>query len=218
LERGAIRIDGVDISRVALSDLRAQLTIIAQDPTLLSGTIRSNLDPFNEYGAGGDAPLWNALEAVALADKIRTFPLQLRTRVTGGGANFSVGERQLFCLARALLRRSHVLILDEASSNVDSVVDALLQRTIRERFATRTVLIIAHRLHTVIECDRVLVLDAGRVLEFDTPAALLQRQDSAFAKFVRQTGAEHAAALLDRALKHSEAQHARVNAQPPAAV
>ncbi|KAJ9691132.1 hypothetical protein PVL29_013349 [Vitis rotundifolia] len=189
LERGRILIDDCDISKFGLRDLRTVLGIIPQSPVLFSGTVRFNLDPFNEHN---DADLWEALERAHLKDVIRRNSLGLDAEVSEAGENFSVGQRQLLSLARALLRRSKILVLDEATAAVDVRTDALIQKTIREEFKSCTMLIIAHRLNTIIDCDRVLLLDAGRVLEYDTPEELLSNDRSAFSKMVQSTGAANA--------------------------
>lgn len=189
LERGRILIDGCDIAKFGLADLRKVLGIIPQAPVLFSGTVRFNLDPFNEHN---DADLWEALERSHLKDVIRRNSLGLEAEVSEAGENFSVGQRQLLSLSRALLRRSKILVLDEATAAVDVRTDALIQKTIREEFKSCTMLIIAHRLNTIIDCDRILLLDAGQVLEYDTPEQLLQNEASAFSKMVQSTGAANA--------------------------
>lgn len=189
LERGRILIDDCDIAKFGLMDLRKVLGIIPQSPVLFSGTVRFNLDPFSEHN---DADLWEALERAHLKDVIRRNSLGLDSEVTEAGDNFSVGQRQLLSLARALLRRSKILVLDEATAAVDVRTDALIQKTIREEFRSCTMLIIAHRLNTIIDCDRVILLDSGRVLEYDTPEELLSKEDSAFSKMVQSTGAANA--------------------------
>ncbi|KAI3455947.1 hypothetical protein Pfo_012610 [Paulownia fortunei] len=189
LEWGKILIDDSDISKFGLTDLRKVLGIIPQSPVLFSGTVRFNLDPFNEHN---DADLWEALERAHLKDVIRRNSLGLDAEVSEAGENFSVGQRQLLSLSRALLRRSKILVLDEATAAVDVRTDALIQKTIREEFKSCTMLIIAHRLNTIIDCDRILLLDAGQVVEFDTPETLLQKEESAFSKMVQSTGAANA--------------------------
>ncbi|KAG0217290.1 hypothetical protein BGX33_010936 [Mortierella sp. NVP41] len=186
MDGGSIEIDGIDISTLGLTDLRKHLAIIPQDPTLFAGTIRDNLDPFHELA---DADLWEALERAHLKDFIRTsLPGGLAAEVSQNGENFSVGQRSLICLARALLRKSKILILDEATAAVDVETDELIQRTIREEFRDRTVLTIAHRIKTVMDSDRILVMEQGRVVEFETPAVLLQRPESMFFKLAHQAG------------------------------
>ena len=147
------------------------------------GTVRGNLDPFDK--AGGDAALWDVLETVQLRKSIEEKG-GLDATVQEYGENFSVGEKQVICLARALLRRPRLLLLDEATASVDWDTDQLIQSTIRKRFGDATCLIIAHRLQTIIECDRVMVLSAGRLAEFDSPANLLRRETSMFAGMVAE--------------------------------
>ncbi|XP_042421454.1 ABC transporter C family member 2-like isoform X2 [Zingiber officinale] len=189
LERGQIFIDDYDVSKFGLWDLRKVLGIIPQSPVLFSGTVRFNLDPFNEHN---DAVLWEALERANLKDVIQRNQLGLDAGVSEAGENFSVGQRQLLSLARALLRRSKILVLDEATAAVDVRTDALIQKTIREEFKSCTMLIIAHRLNTIIDCDRLLLLSAGKVLEFDTPENLLLDDRSAFSKMLQSTGSANA--------------------------
>ncbi|KAJ2891828.1 hypothetical protein IWW38_003459 [Coemansia aciculifera] len=174
---GQILLDGEDIAQYGLFDVRSKLSIIPQDPVLFAGTVRENLDPFNSYT---DQEIWRALEHARLADFIRTKDERLEFVVTQGGENFSVGQRQLICLARALLKRAKVLVLDEATAAIDNSTDAIIQDSIRKEFKDCTVLTIAHRLNTIIDSDRVLVLDQGQVAEYDTPKALLEKEDSLF--------------------------------------
>ncbi len=149
-------IDGINISGIGLHQLRSRLTIIPQDPVLFSGTIRTNLDPFSVYS---DEQLWNSLELSHLKSFVKSLELGLEHKVSEGGENLSVGQRQLICLARALLRNTKVLILDEATAAVDLETDSLIQSTIRKAFSDCTVLTIAHRLHTILDSNRVLVLN-----------------------------------------------------------
>ncbi|NXY25826.1 MRP2 protein, partial [Atrichornis clamosus] len=178
---GKIIIDEVDIATIGLHDLRKNLTIIPQDPVLFTGTLRMNLDPFDQYS---DEEVWKALELAHLKTYVQDLPEGLLHLVSEGGENLSVGQRQLVCLARALLRKAKILILDEATAAVDLETDHLIQRTIRSEFADCTVLTIAHRLHTIMDSNRVMVLQAGRVVEFDSPEELLAKQGifSAMAK------------------------------------
>ncbi|CAI0410668.1 unnamed protein product [Linum tenue] len=194
VERGQIMIDGCDVGKIGLMNLREVLTIIPQAPVLFSGTVRLNLDPFSEHN---DADLWEALGRAHLRNVIRSNPLGLDAEVLEGGENFSVGQRQLLSLARALLRRSKILVLDEATAAVDVRTDALIQKTIREEFKSRTMLVIAHRLNTIIDCDRILVLDDGRVKEHASPQELLSNEESAFYKMVQSTGSANAQYLLN---------------------
>nr|QWN59146.1 ATP-binding cassette C transporter [Rehmannia glutinosa] len=189
LERGRILIDDFDIAKFGLTDLRKVLSIIPQSPVLFSGNVRFNLDPFGEHN---DQDLWEALERAHLKNVIRRSSLGLDAEVLEGGENFSVGQRQLLSLARALLRRSKILVLDEATAAVDVRTDALIQKTIREEFKSCTMLTIAHRLNTIIDSDQILVLDSGQVIEYDTPENLLASGASAFSKMVQSTGPANA--------------------------
>ncbi|KAL8138386.1 LOW QUALITY PROTEIN: hypothetical protein V2J09_004387 [Rumex salicifolius] len=201
LERGRILIDDCDIAKFGLTDLRKVLGIIPQAPVLFSGTVRFNLDPFKEHN---DAYLWESLERAHLKVAIRRNPFGLDAEVSEAGENFSVGQRQLLSLARALLRRSKILVLDEATAAVDVRTDALIQKTIREEFKSCTMLIIAHRLNTIIDCDSIILLDSGRVVEYDTPERLLSNEESAFSKMVQSTGSANAQYLHNLALESRE--------------
>ncbi|KAG0227060.1 Multidrug resistance-associated protein 1, partial [Actinomortierella wolfii] len=185
IDGGSIVIDGVDISTVGLNYLRQHLSIIPQEPTLFAGTLRENLDPFNEKQ---DADLWRALERAHLKDYASTLQGGLSFEVAQNGENFSVGQRSLLCLARALLRDTSILVLDEATSSVDMQTDELIQRTIRTEFKDRTILTIAHRIKTVMDYDKILVLEKGRLVEFESPPVLLQRKDSLFYGLAKQAG------------------------------
>ncbi|KAL9972704.1 hypothetical protein ACROYT_G019064 [Oculina patagonica] len=193
---GTVRIDAVPITDISLRDLRSNLSIIPQDPILFSGSLRKNLDPFDQYG---DSELWNALEEVQLKEAVTELPDGLETKLTEGGSNFSVGQRQLVCLARAVLKHNKILIIDEATANVDHSTDALIQETIRSKFQRCTVLTIAHRLNTIMDSDRVLVLDEGKLVEFDEPYLLLKTKDSLFSKMVEHTSAHLATNLYEEA-------------------
>ncbi|CAK8684757.1 unnamed protein product [Clavelina lepadiformis] len=170
---GMITIDGVDIRKIGLHSLRSKLSIIPQDPVLFCGTLRMNLDPFEAYS---DDEIWNALEYSHLKQYVSSLAKQLDHDVAEGGENLSVGQRQLVCLARALLQKSKILILDEATAAVDLETDDLIQTTIRDKFADCTVFTIAHRLNTVMDSTRVLVLEAGKVVEYDSPDKLLKKK------------------------------------------
>ncbi|EDX08045.1 GD25211 [Drosophila simulans] len=186
LNEGTIEIDGLDIGKLGLHDLRSRISIIPQDPVLFSGTLRFNLDPFDEKS---DESLWSALEDVKLKKHVSSLEGGLSCRMQDGGSNFSMGQRQLVCLARAILRQNRVLVMDEATANVDTETDILIQETIQTKFAECTVLTIAHRLHTVMDNDSVLVMDAGQIVEFGAPHKLLQRKDGALLKLVNQNDA-----------------------------
>ncbi|XP_023241146.1 multidrug resistance-associated protein 4-like isoform X1 [Centruroides sculpturatus] len=182
---GTITIDGIDTKEIGLRDLRSKISIIPQDPMLFTGPLRRNIDPFNEYS---EETLWKVMEEVQLKEVISKLPGGLDTHLTEGGRNFSVGERQLICLARTILRRNKILVMDEATSNIDKRTDSCLQKIIRERFKSCTVLTIAHRLNTIIDSDRVLVLDTGKLQEFDSPYALLKNVNGIFYNLVKKTG------------------------------
>uniref|UniRef100_A0A3P8NFW6 ATP-binding cassette sub-family C member 5 n=1 Tax=Astatotilapia calliptera TaxID=8154 RepID=A0A3P8NFW6_ASTCA len=177
LTGGSIIIDGVNVAQIGLYDLRSKLAIIPQEPVLFIGTIRSNLDPWDQYS---DAEVWEALEKTHIKEMVSQLPHSLHSEVTENGENFSVGERQLLCVARALLRNSKILLLDEATAAIDTETDRLIQETIRTAFGSCTTLIIAHRLNTVMSCSRVMVMDSGQILEFDSPVALLADENSRF--------------------------------------
>ncbi|CAN8100892.1 unnamed protein product [Discula destructiva] len=188
---GSIHIDGIDISKIKLHDLRSRLAIIPQDPVLFSGTVRSNLDPFEKHT---DAQLRDSLERVHLiGDSGTATPTaatnsttdspagntnifaDLQSPISEGGLNLSQGQRQLLCLARAIVARPRVMVLDEATSAVDMSTDARIQKSIREEFTNSTLLVIAHRLSTIADFDRILVLSDGRVAEFGSPRELWER-------------------------------------------
>jgi len=192
---GSICIDGVDISKLGLTDLRSSISIIPQDPLLFSGTLRTNLDPF---GLHDDAKLWDALKRSYLVEPRKSNSVDLSTddsssevnkfsprftldsSVDDEGSNLSVGQRSLVSLARALVKDSKVLVLDEATASVDYETDRNIQDTIAREFHDRTILCIAHRLRTIIGYDRICVMDAGRIAEFDSPSILYQKKDGIF--------------------------------------
>ncbi|XP_005096296.1 multidrug resistance-associated protein 1 [Aplysia californica] len=182
---GSITIDNINISEIGLHDLRSKLTILPQDPVIFSGTLRMNLDPFDEFS---DATLWSALENAHLKSFVETLPTGLNYECGESGQNLSVGQRQLVCLARTLVRKTQILILDEATAAVDMETDELIQKTIRTEFSECTVLTIAHRLNTIVDYDKILVLDKGRVSEFDSPKALLDNKSSIFYGMAKDAG------------------------------
>lgn len=188
---GNIEIDGINTKDLLLEKLRSKISIIPQDPVLFSGTLRYNLDPFEEYD---DNVLYRAIDEVELKDPANIIN-KLENRVMDRGSNYSVGQRQLICLARAIVRNNKILMLDEATANVDPQTDALIQTTIRKKFADCTVLTVAHRLNTIMDSDKVLVMESGRVVEFDRPHNLLQNSNGVFYKMVAEAGRAESDAL-----------------------
>ena len=218
-QSGSIRIDGIDVSKIKLHDLRSRLAIIPQDPVLFSGTVRNNLDPFDQHS---DVELRDALARVHLLDSAtpqrsgtatpvhrdagdsdntltgtstptnKNTALSLKTRISESGLNLSQGQRQLLCLARAIVSRPRILVLDEATSSVDMETDRLIQQSIREEFGGRcTLIVIAHRLSTIVDFDRVLVLGQGQVVEYGTPRDLYEKEDvkeGSFKEMVEKSG------------------------------
>jgi ABC-type multidrug transport system fused ATPase/permease subunit len=201
LDSGTIEIDGIDTRSLGLSRLRQAIAMLPQDPTLFSGSIRQNLDPFGKHD---DGALWRSLEQAELRETIEELPEMLDQNVGDGGEMLSVGQRQLLCLARAVLRDTKLLVMDECTASVDVRTDAKLQKMIREVFHSCTVFAIAHRLGTIIDYDRVAVLDQGRLVEFGSPVDLLggghepqegKAGTGAFAQLVDRCGASMAAHL-----------------------
>ncbi|KAK0420356.1 hypothetical protein QR680_014630 [Steinernema hermaphroditum] len=182
---GKVIIDEVDVSQIGLKELRSRLTIVPQDPVLFSGSIRMNLDPCDRMS---EPQIWEALEVATIKGFVASLPRGLNYEIEEGGANLSVGQRQLICLARAVLHKTKILILDEAAAALDLETDAIIQKTIREHFKECTVLTIAHRLNTVLDYDRILVLDAGEVKEFDCPKKLLEDTKSLFYSMAKEAG------------------------------
>ncbi|XP_065757880.1 ATP-binding cassette sub-family C member 4-like [Muntiacus reevesi] len=195
-EEPDIWIDGIWTTNIGLHDLRKKMSVAPQEPVLFTGTMRKNLDPFNEHT---DEELWNALEEVQLKDNIEHLPGKMHTELAESGLNLSVGQRQLVCLARAILKKNQILIIDKATSNVDPRTDELIQKKIHEKFAHCTVLTITHRLSNVIDCQRISVLDSGRRKETGQPNDLLQNRNTLFYKMVQQLGKEEVAVLTERA-------------------
>ncbi|KAJ1420286.1 P-loop containing nucleoside triphosphate hydrolase [Sesbania bispinosa] len=180
--RGDIFIDGINICSMGLRDLRMNLSIIPQEPTLFKGSIRTNLDPLGLYS---DDEIWKALEKCQLKGTISNLPSLLDSSVSDEGGNWSLGQRQLFCLGRVLLKRNRILVLDEATASIDSATDAILQRVIRQEFAECTVITVAHRVPTVIDSDMVMVLSYGKMVEYDEPSKLMDT-NSSFSKLVAE--------------------------------
>ncbi|PKI77038.1 hypothetical protein CRG98_002541 [Punica granatum] len=181
--RGRILIDGVDIGKMGLQDLRSRLSIIPQDPILFQGTVRANLDPLQQHS---DQEIWEVLKKCHLEELVRQDMRLLEAPVAEDGENWSVGQRQLVCLARVLLQKRRILVLDEATASIDTATDNVIQRTIRGETGRRTVLTVAHRIPTVIDNDLVLVLDEGKVIEYDSPKVLLEDKSSSFSKLVAE--------------------------------
>uniref|UniRef100_A0A8C7IKQ6 ABC-type glutathione-S-conjugate transporter n=1 Tax=Oncorhynchus kisutch TaxID=8019 RepID=A0A8C7IKQ6_ONCKI len=182
--KGAIYIDGVNIAEIGLHDLRSRITIIPQDPVLFSGSLRMNLDPFDTYT---DEEIWSSLELAHLKNFVSNLPDKLNYECSEGGENLSLGQRQLVCLARALLRKTKILVLDEATAAVDLETDTLIQSTIRQQFEDCTVLTIAHRLNTIMDYTRVIVMDKGHISEMDSPTNLISNRGQ-FYHMCREAG------------------------------
>jgi ABC-type multidrug transport system fused ATPase/permease subunit len=177
LDAGKIVIDGVDISKIGLHDLRGRIAIIPQDPVLFSGTVRSNLDPFDQFS---DDQIWTSIKRASLSNAVTA----LDEKVEEKGTNFSVGERQLLCIARALLKRSKLILMDEATASIDTETDRKIQKSIHEEFKDCTCLTIAHRLNTILDADRILVMEKGTVAEFGTPIELQKKTNGIFKSLV----------------------------------
>nr|QTX16889.1 ABCC10 [Echinochloa colona] len=180
---GTIIIDSVDITRIGLHDLRSRLGIIPQDPTLFQGTVRYNLDPLGQFS---DQQIWEVLDKCQLLEAVQEKEQGLDSLVVEDGSNWSMGQRQLFCLGRALLRRCHILVLDEATASIDSTTDAILQKTIRTEFKDSTVITVAHRIPTVMDCSMVLAMSDGKVMEYDKPMKLMETEGSLFRELVKE--------------------------------
>ncbi|BAT98421.1 hypothetical protein VIGAN_09207600 [Vigna angularis var. angularis] len=179
---GDILIDGINICSIGLKDLRIKLSIIPQEPTLFKGSIRKNLDPLGLYS---DDEIWKALEKCQLKATISSLPNLLYTSVSDEGENWSVGQRQLMCLGRVLLRKNRILVLDEATASIDSATDGILQRIIRQEFSECTVITVAHRVPSVIDSDMIMVLSYGKLVEYDKPSKLMDT-NSSFSKLVAE--------------------------------
>lgn len=170
-------VDGININRIPLSVLRSKIGIIPQDAMMFSASVRFNIDPFNKHS---DDEIWSVIESVNMKDVIKGLPKGLDDMVAEGGENFSAGQRQLVCIARVLLRNPKILVMDEATASVDNETDRLVQKMVREKFVNCTTLTIAHRLHTIMDSDRIMVLKEGKIEEFDSPPNLLSNSAGLF--------------------------------------
>ena len=177
-----VLVDGIDIGTLNIQAVRRTFTVISQHPVLFAGSLRSNLDPFDKHT---DKELWETLEELKLRQWIDQLPGKLKYELIEFGSNLSVGERQLVCLAHALLKRNKIVILDEATANVDFKTDRLIQELIRDKFTDSTVVTIAHRLDTIFDYERVMILDRGRLVEFDKPNVLLEESGGYFSELVK---------------------------------
>ncbi|EDV26683.1 uncharacterized protein TRIADDRAFT_22330, partial [Trichoplax adhaerens] len=202
---GDIKIDEISTENIRLDILRSNISVIPQDPSLFIGTVRSNLDPFSLYD---DSQLWNALNEVQLSDYVSNLSRKLDNEVLESGSNFSVGQKQLLCLARAILKNNKILVIDEATANVDFNTDRIIQVSIRSKFRHCTVITIAHRLNTIIDCDRIMVFKDGRLVEFNSPFVLLRDKNSAFANMVCKSGWKEYERLLDIARRANDSENA----------
>ncbi|XP_041011923.1 ABC transporter C family member 10-like isoform X2 [Juglans microcarpa x Juglans regia] len=180
---GKITVDGLDVSKIGLHDLRSRLGIIPQDPTLFNGTVRYNLDPLSQHS---DQEIWEVIGKCQLQESLQEKGKGLESLVVEHGSNWSVGQRQLFCLGRVLLRRRRILMLDEATASIDNATDMILQKTIRTEFADHTVIIVAHRIPTVMDCTMILAISDGKLVEYDAPTKLMKREDSLFRQLVKE--------------------------------
>ncbi|KAI9086573.1 hypothetical protein K1719_031434 [Acacia pycnantha] len=180
---GKIIVDGIDICTIGLHDLRSRFGVIPQDPTLFDGTVRYNMDPLSQHS---DQEIWEVLGKCQLREAVREKEGGLDSSVVEAGSNWSMGQRQLFCLGRALLRRSRILVLDEATASIDNATDSILQKTIRSEFADCTVVTVAHRIPTVMDCTKVLSISDGKLVEYDEPMTLMKREDSLFGQLVKE--------------------------------
>ncbi|EGZ11456.1 hypothetical protein PHYSODRAFT_519541 [Phytophthora sojae] len=185
LVSGRILIDGVDIATMPLRTLRSHLSIIPQSPVLFKGSLRAYMDPFDEFT---DADIWAALEKVDMKAQVSALEGQLAYELSENGENFSVDERQMLCMARALLTRSRIVVMDEATASIDHATERKLQEMIKRDFQDVTVLTIAHRLGTVLDSDRITVLSDGRVVEFDCPRNLVKGGSGVFCELVKEGG------------------------------
>ncbi|KAI9294503.1 hypothetical protein K502DRAFT_365790 [Neoconidiobolus thromboides FSU 785] len=208
---GAIEIDSVDISHLELFELRSKIAVIPQEPVLFYGTIRSNLDPNNLHT---DHNIWHALESVHLAEKVRSMKLQLDAPIVENGTVFTFAQRQLFCVARAILLNCKILILDEATSAVDLHTEGFIRDVINKNFANHTVMFVGHRLNSIIEADKVLVMDKGKVVEYDAPERLLNNPNGHLYSLILQNGEVAVQNLLNLAIQKAGQRDSRVSEVP----
>ena len=193
--KGTILIDGIDYMTLGLHDLRKQMSVIPQSAVLFAASIRDNLDPFNLYS---DNDLILALDEVKLKETIMQYEQGLSSEVGGDGINLSAGQRQLLCLARAILRKNKIIMMDEATANVDNETDRIIQETVKNKFNECTLLIIAHRIRTIIESDRIIVIDAGVCKEYGRPQNLFNENNSLFKNMIYHTGPEESEYLISK--------------------
>lgn len=180
---GQIKIDGVDVGQIKLDDLRSRITVIPQDPTMFKGTLKFNLDPENK---NTDEEIYKIIEQAQLQELVDSDPAGIEMEISENGSNLSSGERQLICICRAILRKSKLVILDEATANIDVITEQKIQTLINTQFVDSTMVVIAHRINTIIQSDRVLVLSFGEIQEFDTPQNLMADGDSEFSKLITE--------------------------------
>jgi len=211
IKRGHIEVDGVDCGNIGLHTLRSSMAIIPQEPVMFGGTLRSNLDPFNEHN---DEELMDVLNKCLLGPMVKASEDGLSTRVESMGANFSLGTQQLICLARAMLNPSRILLLDEATAALDAETNVKVGHVLQEHFSDRTIFTIAHRLDTIIESDRILTVSAGVVAEYDSPDVLIQDPKSVFHELCMNTGEAQYEALCQKAKKHAQERLLGKQAKP----
>jgi ATP-binding cassette subfamily C (CFTR/MRP) protein 4 len=198
--QGTITLDGIDISTLNLQGLRQHISIITQDPVVIHGSVRYNIDPFHQ---SSDDDIIKVLDICQLSQFVQSLPGQLDYQIDASGGNISLGQKQQFAMARALLKKPKLLVLDEATSSIDNRTDELMSKAINEACVDTTCLIIAHRLHTVMACDRIMVLERGELKEFDEPFEILKNKDSLLSKLVKANGKKKAAKLISIAEKKS---------------
>ncbi|ORZ34461.1 P-loop containing nucleoside triphosphate hydrolase protein [Catenaria anguillulae PL171] len=212
---GEILIDGINVQNVSLYDLRSRMAVIPQEPVLFNSTIRGNLDKFNQFT---DQEIWTVLDRVGLGTMVRELELKLDAPVSENGENFSLGERSCLCLCRAMLGHKRILVMDEASASIDLATEAVITESIRRDFDGITILTVAHRLHTVIDYDYIMVLEHGKVAEFDSPSNLLRQPESIFKSLVDETGPASLGLLHRLAFASEERRVASKRATEPSLV